>query len=151
MTIKLNVDGVPHSVDADPSTPLLWVLRDHLNLTGVKFGCGMALCGSCTVLMNGAAIRSCAMPLSAVGEREITTIQNDQDPIIGKLQKAWVDEDVSQCGYCQPGQIMSAAGLLKSNAKPSDEEIIASMRGNICRCGAYNRIKSAIKKVVAEA
>ncbi len=108
MTIKLNVDGVPHSVDADPSTPLLWVLRDHLNLTGVKFGCGMALCGSCTVLMNGAAIRSCAMPLSAVGEREITTIQNDQDPIIGKLQKAWVDEDVSQCGYCQPGQIMSA-------------------------------------------
>ncbi len=91
------------------------------------------------------------MPLSAVGEREITTIQNDQDPIIGKLQKAWVDEDVSQCGYCQPGQIMSAAGLLKSNAKPSDEEIIAAMRGNICRCGAYNRIKSAIKKVVAEA
>jgi isoquinoline 1-oxidoreductase alpha subunit len=150
MAITLNVDGTRYSVDADPNTPLLWVLRDHLNLTGTKFGCGMAMCGACTVMMGGTAIRSCAMPIGGVGEGEIITIHNDQDPVVEKLKKAWVEEDVSQCGYCQPGQIMSAAGLLKSNPQPSDDDIVEAMHGNICRCGTYNRIKTAIKKVAQE-
>ncbi|MDD2267318.1 (2Fe-2S)-binding protein [Sulfuricurvum sp.] len=147
MAIQLKIDDRTYSVDADPDTPLLWILRDYLNLTGTKFGCGVAQCGTCTVLMDGSAIRSCVTPLSSIGNAEITTIQNQTDPLLKKVQEAWIDNDVIQCGYCQPGQIMNAVGLLKSNPHPSEEEIINAMDGNICRCGTYNRIKAAILAV----
>ena len=134
-------------VEVDASTPLLWVLRDHLNLQGTKFGCGVAQCGACTVHFNGNAVRSCSIPVSAVGKAQITTIEglsvNGDHPV----QKAWLEHDVAQCGYCQSGQIMSAAALLKKTANPTDEEINAAMSGNICRCGTYVRIREAIHSV----
>ncbi len=144
---SLKINGKIQQVDVDPSTPMLWVLRDHLNLPGTKFGCGMAMCGACTVHLNGTAIRSCSMPVSAVGKQAITTIEGLSTNGTHPVQKAWLEHDVAQCGYCQAGQMMSAAALLKENPNPSDEEIDASMSGNICRCGTYLRIKEAIKSV----
>jgi isoquinoline 1-oxidoreductase subunit alpha len=151
MSIKITVDKKVYSVDANPDTPLLWVLRDTLNLTGTKFGCGVGQCGACTVLVNGVATRACATPINTIDNAQITTIETKEDKTVQKLQKFWVQEDVVQCGYCQSGQIMNAAGLLKSNAKPSDSEILTAMNGNICRCGTYNKIKTAIKAAIAEA
>ena len=151
MSIKITVDKKVYTVDVNPDTPLLWVLRDTLNLTGTKFGCGVAQCGACTVLVNGKATRACATPISTIDNAQITTIETKEDKTVQKLQKFWVQEDVVQCGYCQSGQIMNAAGLLKSNSKPSDSEILSAMNGNICRCGTYNKIKIAIKATIAEA
>ncbi|MDW3651903.1 MAG: (2Fe-2S)-binding protein [Bacteroidia bacterium] len=142
---NLNINGKTQEVDADPATPMLWVLRDHLNLVGTKYGCGIAQCGACTIHLDGAAIRSCQMPISAVSDKAITTIEGLSENGDHPLQKAWLEHDVPQCGYCQAGQIMSAASLLKDNPNPSDAEIDASMSGNICRCGTYLRIKAAIK------
>lgn len=145
--IHLTINGKAHSIDLPSETPLLWVLREHLNLKGTKYGCGVAQCGACTVLMDNQAIRSCATPLGDVAGKTIVTIESSTDKEIKALQYRWVAEDVAQCGYCQPGQIMNAAGLLKQNPHPSEAEIIDAMRGNICRCGTYNRIKSAITTV----
>jgi isoquinoline 1-oxidoreductase subunit alpha len=143
--IGLTVNGKRVEVDAAPDTPLLWVLRDHLGLTGTKFGCGMALCGACTVHIDGAATRSCVTPVSAAAGKKITTIEAIGASRVGKaVQRAWVELDVPQCGYCQSGQIMSAAALLAKKAKPTDQDIDAAMSGNICRCGTYNRIRAAI-------
>ena len=133
--------------DISEETPILWVLRDHLNLTGTKFGCGVGQCGACTVLLDGVAIRSCSTPLSQVMYKKITTIENTQDIEIQKLQQVWRDFDVAQCGYCQPGQIMNASALLKSNKNPSKDEIKSVMQGNICRCGTYNKILKAVSTV----
>jgi isoquinoline 1-oxidoreductase alpha subunit len=142
----LNVNGKDLAVDADPSTPILWALRDTLGLTGTKFGCGQALCGACTVHLNGAPVRSCITPLSAAAGQKITTIEAVAGDRVGKaVQDAWVRNDVAQCGYCQSGQIMSATALLKTNRKPSDADIDAAMAGNICRCGTYARVRAAIK------
>jgi len=127
--------------------PLLWVLREDLNLTGTKFGCGVAQCGSCTVLLDGLAIRSCVTALSEAINKKIITIENTEDKELKTVQETWVEEDVVQCGYCQSGQIINAVGLFKSNPKPTEEEIIEAMNGNICRCGTYNRIKSAMLKI----
>jgi isoquinoline 1-oxidoreductase alpha subunit len=144
--VTLNINGHDTEVDADPSTPILWTLRDNLNMTGTKFGCGMALCGACTVHLNGQAIRSCITPISAAVGQKITTIEAMEADKIGKaVQDAWVRHDVPQCGYCQSGQVMSAAALLATNKNPSDADIDAAMSGNICRCGTYQRIKAAIK------
>ena len=143
MKISLSVNGKPASVDVAPDTPLLWVLRDTLGLTGTKFGCGKALCGACTVHLGGMAIRSCQTQIGSVAGQKVTTIEG-----LGgnhKLQKQWVAMDVPQCGYCQSGQIMQAASLLASNKSPTDEDIDAAMSGNICRCGTYTRIRAAIK------
>lgn len=144
-TYNLKINGKIRQVTVDPATPLLWVLRDHLDLTGTKYGCGIAQCGACTVHLEGTAVRSCQLPVSVVGKQAVTTIeglsQNGDHPV----QKAWLEHDVAQCGYCQAGQIMTAASLLKSNPKPTDEEIESQMSGNICRCGTYLRIKEAIK------
>ena len=145
-TINLNVNGQKHTLDVDPSTPVLWVLRDHLNLVGTKFGCGMAMCGACTIHLDGNATRSCILPVSSADGKEITTIEGLSENGDHPVQKAWLEVDVPQCGYCQAGQIMSAAALLKSNPKPSDAEIETAMNGNICRCGTYVRIHQAIKK-----
>jgi len=145
-TINLNVNGQSQSVDVDPSTPVLWVLRDHLDLVGTKFGCGMAMCGACTIHLDGNATRSCILPVAMAVGKEITTIEGLSENGDHPVQQAWLEVDVPQCGYCQAGQIMSAAALLKSNPKPSDEEIESAMNGNICRCGTYVRIKQAIKK-----
>lgn len=142
---NLNVNGKQQQVDVDPTTPLLWVLRDHLDLVGTKFGCGMAMCGACTVHLNGSAIRSCSYPVSAVGNSAITTIEGLSEKGDHPVQKAWLEHDVPQCGYCQAGQIMSASSLLNSNPNPSDTDIDNAMSGNICRCGTYVRIKQAIK------
>ena len=144
---SLKINRKTHQVDVDPSTPMLWVLRDHLNMPGTKFGCGIAQCGACTVHLDGAAVRSCSIPVSAVGKSAITTIEGLSENGTHPVQKAWLEHDVAQCGYCQGGQIMSASALLKSNPNPSDEEIDAYMSGNICRCGTYLRIKEAIKSV----
>ena len=144
--VKLKVNGRSLEADVDPQTPLLWVLRDTLGLTGTKFGCGMALCGACTVHLNGQAIRSCVTPVSAVGEQAVTTIEGLSDDRSHPVQRAWLEIDVPQCGYCQPGQIMSAAALLAQNAKPNDQQIDAAMSGNICRCGTYPRIRAAIHR-----
>lgn len=141
----LNINGEERQVEVSEDTPLLWVLRDHLNLPGTKFGCGIAQCGACTVHLNGNAIRSCSLPVSAVGDNEITTIEGLSEAGDHPVQKAWLEHDVPQCGYCQAGQIMSAAALLQRNPSPSDEEIDAAMNGNLCRCGTYLRIKRAIK------
>ncbi len=142
---NLTINGKSRQVEVDPATPVLWVLRDHLDLPGTKYGCGIAACGACTIHLNGAATRSCVLPVSAAVNQAITTIEglsaNGDHPV----QKAWLEHDVAQCGYCQSGQIMSAAALLKDNPKPNDEEIEAFMSGNICRCGTYTRIKAAIK------
>ena len=146
MAYVLNVNGARHTVDVDGDTPLLWVLRDVLGMTGTKFGCGMALCGACTVHMNGAPIRSCLTPVQSVGNAAITTIEAIGNTAAGrKIQKAWLDLEVVQCGYCQSGQIMSASALLASNPHPDDAAIDAAMAGNICRCGTYVRIREAIK------
>lgn len=142
---NLKVNGKMRSVDVDPTTPMLWVLRDHLNLVGTKYGCGIAMCGACTVHLNGMAMRSCQLPVSMVGTQEITTIEGLSEDASHPVQKAWLDHDVAQCGYCQSGQIMSAVALLKNNPNPTDEDIEATMSGNICRCGTYLRIKEAIK------
>jgi isoquinoline 1-oxidoreductase subunit alpha len=146
MAVSLSVNGKSVEVDADPSTPLLWALRDNLSMTGTKFGCGMALCGACTVHMNGQAVRSCATPISAaVGQKIVTIEAQAADPIGKAVTDAWVKHDVAQCGYCQSGQVMSAAALLSKNKAPSDAQIDEAMAGNICRCGTYQRIRAAIK------
>jgi isoquinoline 1-oxidoreductase subunit alpha len=142
---SLNVNGKKQEVDVDPSTPVLWVLRDHLNLVGTKFGCGMAQCGACTIHVDGTATRSCMLPVSSVGDQKVTTIEGLSEKGDHPVQKAWLEHDVPQCGYCQAGQIMSAAALLKENPNPSDEQIETAMNGNICRCGTYVRIKAAVK------
>ena len=145
MTVKFTLNGKPTSVDVDPATPILWTLRDSLGMTGTKFGCGMALCGACTVHLNGQAIRSCITPVSAAEGQKITTIEAQATDKVGKaVEDAWVRNDVAQCGYCQSGQIMSATALLQSNRAPSDADIDAAMAGNICRCGTYVRIRAAI-------
>ena len=144
--LTLNINGEKKQVDVDPNTPLLWVLREDLDLVGTKYGCGMSQCGACTVHLNGAAVRSCVFPVSAVANQPITTIEGLSDDGDHPVQKAWLEEDVAQCGYCQPGQIMSAAALLNNNPNPTDEDIDLAMSGNICRCATYVRIKKAIKK-----
>ncbi len=144
-SFNLNINGKSQQVEVDPSTPILWVLRDHLDLVGTKYGCGIAQCGSCTIHVNGMAVRSCQLPVSAVGNQEITTIEGLSENVDHPVQKAWLEHDVYQCGYCQAGQIMSATALLNTNPNPTDEEIEGSMNGNICRCGTYTRIKKAIK------
>ena len=140
------LNGKPVNVDDDPSTPLLWVIRDSLGLTGTKFGCGMALCGACTVHLQGQAIRSCVAPLSRVAGKHVTTIEGLSNDLSHPLQRAWIEIDVPQCGYCQSGQIMSAAVLLHENPKPTDQDIDEAMSGNICRCGTYPRIRRAIHR-----
>jgi isoquinoline 1-oxidoreductase alpha subunit len=144
-TINLSVNGKSLVVDADPQTPVLWVLRDHLNLVGTKYGCGIAQCGACTILVDGKAVRSCSLKVSQVGEKSITTIEGLSESGDHPVQRAWIEQDVAQCGYCQTGQIMNAVSLLKSNPNPTDEEIETAMQGNICRCGTYLRIRKAIK------
>ena len=147
MRFTLNVNGESRSVDVDAQTPLLWVLRDELDLKGTKFGCGMSLCGACTVHVDGAPVRACVTPVSSVGAASITTIEGVGATAVGaRVQAAWLDVDVVQCGYCQAGQIMAATALLARNAAPSDADIEAAMTGNICRCGTYNRIRAAIKR-----
>jgi isoquinoline 1-oxidoreductase alpha subunit len=146
MANTIRVNGVSHTVDVDNDTPLLWVLRDVLGMTGTKYGCGMALCGACTVHLDGAPIRSCITPIYSIGASEITTIEAIGATAAGaKIQKAWLDREVVQCGYCQSGQIMSASALLASNPHPTDSDIDGAMSGNICRCGTYVRIRDAIK------
>jgi isoquinoline 1-oxidoreductase subunit alpha len=144
--IKLNVNSTVLDVDADPETPLLWVLRDHLGMTGTKFGCGKAMCGACTVHLDGAPVRSCLVPLNAVEGKAVTTIEGLSADRSHVLQKAWIELDVPQCGYCQSGQLMSAAALLNANPDPSDADINAAMAGNICRCGTYSRIRAAVHR-----
>ena len=147
MPIKPRINGKTHSVDVDPDTPLLWVLRDTLGLTGTKFGCGVAQCGACTVHVEGHARRACVTPVSTVEDRTVTTIEGlGSADALHPVQQAWLEEDVVQCGYCQTGQIMSAAALLAANPSPSDQDIELAMAGNICRCGAYPRIKHAIRR-----
>ena len=142
--ITLVVNGQKHEVDAPPDTPLLWVLRDTLGLTGTKYGCGMAVCGACTVHVNGNAMRSCVLPISAVAGSQITTIETAENRVVQTLQQAWVKREVSQCGYCQPGQILSAAALLAGNPRPTDADIDAALSGNLCRCATYARIRAAV-------
>ena len=149
--VQLTINGKDTAVDADPSTPILWALRDTLGMTGTKFGCGMALCGACTVHIDGAATRSCVTPISAAAGKKITTIEAVANDKVGKaVQDAWVAHDVAQCGYCQSGQIMSATALLRSNKKPSDADIDAAMSGNVSRCGTYARIRGAIHAAAAK-
>jgi len=144
--ISLVVNGQRHDVDVDPDTPLLWVLRDNLGLTGTKYGCGIALCGSCTVHLDGEPARSCVTPASQVGDRKVTTIEGLAAASADPLQRAWIDEQVPQCGFCQSGQIMAAAALLARNTTPNDKDIDGAMSGIICRCGTYQRIRAAIKR-----
>jgi isoquinoline 1-oxidoreductase alpha subunit len=145
MDIRLDVNGMTHQLDVDPSTPLLWVLRDHLGMTGTKFGCGIAMCGACTVHLNGAATRSCRVPVEAAAGARITTIEGLSPGSSHPLQKVWVDLNVPQCGYCQAGMLMAAAALLKDKPRPTDADIDASIT-NICRCGTYPRVRAAIHK-----
>ena len=146
MAISIRINGHVHSVDVDGDTPLLWVLRDVLGMTGTKFGCGAALCGACTVHVDGEATRSCVMPVEGLGDAEVTTIEAVGGTAAGaRIQRAWLDREVVQCGYCQPGQVMSAAALLARNPHPTDADIDDAMAGNICRCGTYPRIRDAIK------
>ncbi len=144
-TYQLSINGKNHNVEAMPETPLLWVLRDNLDLTGTKFGCGMAQCGACTVHVDGNAIRSCSIPISSIGEKKVTTIEGISEAGLHPIQQAWMDENVPQCGFCQTGQIMSAIALVEKNPNPSDDDIELAMAGNICRCGTYERIRKAIK------
>jgi len=147
----LNINGKPMTVQAEPDTPLLWVIRDEVGLTGTKFGCGMALCGACTVHLDGVPVRSCSTPLSAAAGKSVSTIESlSSGAKMHALQAAWISHDVPQCGYCQSGQLMSAAALLAGNKNPSDADIDAAMSGNICRCGTYGRIKAAIKTAAAD-
>lgn len=148
-SINLNINGKTTAVDVDPKTPVLWVLRDHLDLVGTKFGCGMAQCGACTIHVDGNATRSCVLPVSQVENKEIITIEGLSENGNHPVQKAWLEHDVAQCGYCQTGQIMNAVAFLKQNPDPTDDEIESAMQGNICRCGTYLRIKAAIKSAVA--
>jgi isoquinoline 1-oxidoreductase alpha subunit len=149
--LTLDINGKAVQLDADPQMPLLWALRDELGMTGTKYGCGMALCGACTVHLDGVAVRSCTTPLSAAVGHKVTTIEAQADARIGKaVQDAWVAENVAQCGYCQSGQVMSAAALLATTPKPTDAEIDAAMSGNICRCGTYLRVRAAIKRAAAQ-
>ncbi len=150
--ISFVVNGEQQTVDVDPSTPLLWVLREKIGLTGTKFGCGMAQCGACTVQIDGAATRSCVMPVSAVSGKNVTTVEGlaPAEDNLHPLQAAWIEHQVPQCGYCQSGQLMSAAALLESNPNPTDEDIDAAMSGNICRCGMYGRIRAAIKTAASK-
>src|SRR6186713_849529 len=143
--INLNINGKKQAVDVDPATPVLWVLRDHLDLVGTKYGCGIAQCGACTIHLDDAAVRSCQLQVSAVGDKAITTIEGLSEKVNHPLQKAWLEHDVAQCGYCQAGQIMNAVSLLKKTPHPTDEEIENGMQGNLCRCATYVRIKAAIK------
>lgn len=149
-TINLTVNGKKKTVDVDPKTPVLWVLREHLQLVGTKYGCGIAQCGACTIHLEGNAVRSCLLPVSAVANKTITTIEGLSESGDHPVQKAWLEHDVAQCGYCQTGQIMSAAALLKTNPNPTDAQIEATMSGNICRCGTYLRIKDAIKSAATK-
>ena len=142
---NLNINSIKHQVDVDPATPILWVLRDHLKLVGTKYGCGIAQCGACTIHLDGVAMRSCILPVQAVSDKAITTIEGLSEKGDHPVQQAWLEHDVPQCGYCQAGQIMSAAAFLKENPNPSDGDIDSMMNGNICRCGTYIRIKAAIK------
>jgi isoquinoline 1-oxidoreductase subunit alpha len=144
--VKMNVNGKATTFDGDPETPILWVLRDHLDVTSPKFGCGMALCGACTVHLDGAPIRSCSTPVSAAAGKNVTTIEGLPAKLGKALQEAWIAEEVPQCGYCQTGQMMSAAALITTNKAPSEEQIIAAMDGNVCRCGTYHRIQKAITR-----
>ncbi len=148
-TINLNINGKKHVVDVDPKTPVLWVLRDHLGLVGTKYGCGMAQCGACTVLLDNNAVRSCSLPVAEIENKPITTIEGLSTHGDHPVQQAWLEHDVAQCGYCQTGQIMTAVAFLRSNPNPTDEEIESAMHGNICRCGTYVRIKAAIKTAAA--
>ena len=150
MPFTINVNGTAHTVDVDADMPVLWVLRDVLGISGTKFGCGVALCGACTIHLDGAAVRSCVTPIAAVGTKAITTIEAIGGTAVGKaLQQAWLDLDVVQCGYCQSGQIMSAAALIASTSKPTDADIDSTMSGNVCRCGTYQRIRAAIHRATA--
>ena len=142
---NLNVNGKKQQVDVDPATPMLWVLRDHLNLVGTKYGCGIAQCGAFTIHFGDNAVRSCQLPVSSVGDKAITTIEGLSEKGDHPIQKAWIEHDVPQCGYCQAGQMMTAAALLKNNSHPTDDEIATAMNGNICRCGTYVRVRAAIK------
>lgn len=143
--INLDINDKQHVVDVDPGTPVLWVLRDHLNLVGTKYGCGVAQCGACTILVEGKAVRSCVLPVSQVESKTITTIEGLSENGDHPVQKAWLEHDVPQCGYCQSGQILTAVAFLKDNPDPSDDEIETAMHGNICRCATYLRIKAAVK------
>lgn len=150
--VRLDINGRQHTIDAPPDMPLLWAIRDLVGLMGTKFGCGIAQCGACTVHLDGVAVRACVMPVSAVGERKITTIEGVGATPAGRcVQAAWRTLDVVQCGYCQSGQVMSAAALIASNPKPTDGDIDAAMAGNICRCGTYNRIRAAVRQAAKEA
>lgn len=142
---NLKINGQTKQVDVDPATPVLWVLREHLDMPGTKYGCGVAMCGACTVHLNGVAVRSCQLPVVAVGNKEITTIEGLSENGDHPVQKAWLEHDVAQCGYCQTGQIMTAAALLKANPHPTEAQIDTAMSGNICRCGTYVRIREAIQ------
>ena len=142
---NLKINGKEHQINVDPNTPLLWVLRDHINLVGTKYGCGIGQCGACTIHIDGVAMRSCSLPISGIKDKAITYIEGLSESGDHRVQQAWLEHDVPQCGYCQAGQIMSAAALLKDNPNPSDTDIDAAMNGNICRCGTYTRIKAAIK------
>ncbi|MFC0406921.1 (2Fe-2S)-binding protein [Roseomonas elaeocarpi] len=146
-TISLSVNGATHAVDVPADMPLLWVLRDVIGLTGTKFGCGVAQCGACTVHLEGNPVRSCILPVGSIGQRQVVTVEAvGQSPVGKKIQEAWVDLDVPQCGYCQSGQVMSAAALLARKPQPNDTDIDSAMSGNICRCGTYTRIRAAIKQ-----
>jgi isoquinoline 1-oxidoreductase subunit alpha len=150
MAFTIKINGTSHAVDVDGDTPLLWILRDVLGMTGTKFGCGVALCGACTVLVDGVPARSCVTPVATIGDKSISTIEALADTPIGNaLQRAWLELDVVQCGYCQSGQLMSAAALLAKTPKPTDEDIDATMSGNVCRCGTYQRIRAAIHKAAS--
>ena len=146
MAFTLNINGTAHEVDAEPETPLLWVLRDNIGLTGTKFGCGIAQCGACTVHIDGQPVRSCATTAASAVGRELTTIEGLSDDNSHPIQQAWIEDTVPQCGYCQSGQIMSAAALLERTPDPTDSEIDSAMAGNLCRCGTYNRIRGAIHR-----
>jgi len=149
MPTQLKINGTTHTVDIDPAMPLLWAIRDYVGLTGTKYGCGIAQCGACTVYINGTPVRSCSIPASAAENLDITTIEGLSENNNHPIQQAWIIEQVPQCGYCQSGQILAAAALLKANTNPSDDDIDAAMQGHICRCGAYPRIKKAIKTAAA--
>jgi aerobic-type carbon monoxide dehydrogenase small subunit (CoxS/CutS family) len=149
-SFTLQINGKPQTVEVAPETPLLWVLRDHLQMTGTKYGCGIGQCGACTVHLNGTAMRSCSLPVSAVGDKAITTIEGLSEKGDHPVQQAWLEHDVPQCGYCQAGQIMTASAFLANTPKPTDAQIEAAMNGNLCRCGTYTRVKAAVKTASAK-